>query len=544
MSGVPHQLAKHDVKPFLLLVLLYFLQGVPVGLTFGTVPFLLKSMAKGTTFTQLGVFTMATYPYSMKILWSPIVDSIYSRKTGRRRSWIIPVQFLSGIILWILGTAISKNMVFSGVDDAYHGVNASSSNTASSELSISTLTICFLSLIALCATQDIAVDGWALEILSKESLSYASTAQTVGLNTGYFMSFTIFLAFNSADFMNRYIRAIPKDHGIISLSGYLKFSGALYLFVTVYLLFFTTENPTDAPALPTKKNDEKVDDFIDYNYDTNPAHTSLSGVYRSFFKVLKLPSVQSLMAIHLVSKLAFQCNEGATNLKLLERGFKREDLAVTVLIDFPFEIIFGYYVAKWSANVAYEKKAPMTTNKVVKFLVGEPGTLTPWLWGFLGRLTAAFLANVLIAYFPADGNITHGYFFMVIVQHLLGSFMSTVQFVGICAFHTQIADPAIGGTYMTLLNTLSNLGGTWPRLLILFMIDRFTKHACRYSNKIANATEEERCIAAGGEWLTIKDGYFVTNIFCITVGCLLYFGFIKRRAQQLQRLPQSSWQCR
>ena len=27
---------------------------------------------------------------------------------------------------------------------------------------------------------------------------------------------------------------------------------------------------------------------------------------------------------------------------------------------------------------------------------------------------------------------------------------STVQFIGICAFHTQIADPLIGGTYMTV----------------------------------------------------------------------------------------------
>jgi Acetyl-coenzyme A transporter 1 len=69
---------------------------------------------------------------------------------------------------------------------------------------------------------------------------------------------------------------------------------------------------------------------------------------------------------------------------------------------------------------------------------------------------------------------------------------STVQFVGISAFHTQIADPLIGGTYMTvialfsqeifvaktrvpdachasfqLLNTVSNLGGTWPRYFVL-----------------------------------------------------------------------------
>lgn len=34
---------------------------------------------------------------------------------------------------------------------------------------------------------------------------------------------------------------------------------------------------------------------------------------------------------------------------------------------------------------------------------------------------------------------------------------STVQFVGITAFHTQIADPLIGGTYMTVSHLESPL---------------------------------------------------------------------------------------
>lgn len=62
------------------------------------------------------------------------------------------------------------------------------------------LTFIFVSLIFFAATQDIAVDGWALTLLSHENLSYASTAQTVGLNSGYFLSFTVFLAFNSTEF--------------------------------------------------------------------------------------------------------------------------------------------------------------------------------------------------------------------------------------------------------------------------------------------------------------------------------------------------------
>ena len=37
-------------------------------------------------------------------------------------------------------------------------------------------------------------------LISPENLSYASTCQTIGLNTGLFASFTVFLAFNSEVF--------------------------------------------------------------------------------------------------------------------------------------------------------------------------------------------------------------------------------------------------------------------------------------------------------------------------------------------------------
>jgi hypothetical protein len=50
-------------------------QGVPLGLVFGTLPFVFKSAA--LSYTALGVFSMAGYPYSLKLLWSPIVDSVY-----------------------------------------------------------------------------------------------------------------------------------------------------------------------------------------------------------------------------------------------------------------------------------------------------------------------------------------------------------------------------------------------------------------------------------------------------------------------------------
>ena len=49
-------------------------------------PFLLQANA---SYTQIGIFSLAAYPYSFKLFWSPIVDSVYSLAFGRRKSWIV-----------------------------------------------------------------------------------------------------------------------------------------------------------------------------------------------------------------------------------------------------------------------------------------------------------------------------------------------------------------------------------------------------------------------------------------------------------------------
>ncbi|KAK7207548.1 acetyl-coenzyme A transporter 1 [Myxozyma melibiosi] len=486
------QLPPADLRNFSLLCLLYLLQGIPVGLAMGSVPFLLKSKL---SYGQVGLFSLASYPYSMKLLWSPIVDAIYSRRIGRRKSWIVPIQTVSSIMLLWLGSHVDTLM-----EDA--------------ENHLGFITLVFFTLVFLCATQDVAVDGWALTLLSHANLSYASTAQTIGLNTGYFLSFTVFLAFNSPEFANKYFRSVPGDTGLLSMSTYLTFWGWVYLIMTIALLFGKREEKTRGDARTGK--------------------SGIMDVYSAMWKIGKLSNVQLFVGIHLIAKFGFQANDAVTNLKLLEKGFSKEDLALTVLIDFPFEIIFGYYAAKWS--------------------VGDR-PLRPWLYAFAGRLGCALLAQALVMCFPS-GGVGNGYLLLVILVHVLGSFMSTVQFVSINAFHTQIADPAIGGTYMTTLNTVSNLGGQWPRVLVLFAVDYFTRADCEMDAakstadqldtfvpfSCAKQADRQKCSAIEGAACVMKvDGYYIANLMCVAVGGALFFTVIRKKVEYLQTLPLSKW---
>lgn len=382
------ELPVQDQKNFGLLVLLYFLQGIPMGLAMGSVPFLLKNHM---SYGEIGIFTLAGYPYSLKLLWSPIVDAMWSPSVGRRKSWILPIQIMSGIGMLFLGSRVEEMMTMTGQPGGP---------------TVWSFTGWWFFLVLMCATQDIAVDGWALTLLTPGNVSYASTAQTVGLTAGQFLSYTVFLAFNSADFANKYFRSVPIDEGLMSLGGYLKFWGWGYIAVTIGLALFKREERAH--------NEDGVWD-----------------VYKIMWGVLKLKNVQTIIIVHLIAKIGFQANDGVTNLKLLDKGFGKDNMALTVLIDFPFEIGLGYYAGKWS-----QEHTPMKV----------------WCWAFVGRLVAALFAQFTVAIFPENGVETW-YLLTVIVEHVFSTFMNTVMFVAVSAFHARISDPTIGGTYMTLLAT-------------------------------------------------------------------------------------------
>ena len=67
------------------------------------------------------------------------------------------------------------------------------------------MTAFFFALYFLMATQDIAVDGWALTMLSPPHVEKGSTMNVIGQNLGSFLGFVFFLALNDADTCNTYL---------------------------------------------------------------------------------------------------------------------------------------------------------------------------------------------------------------------------------------------------------------------------------------------------------------------------------------------------
>jgi len=53
----------------------------------------------------------------------------------------------------------------------------------------------------------------------RSNVGHASTCNSVGQTAGYFLGYVLFMALESADFCNTYLRAEPLPQGILTLSG-------------------------------------------------------------------------------------------------------------------------------------------------------------------------------------------------------------------------------------------------------------------------------------------------------------------------------------
>jgi PAT family beta-lactamase induction signal transducer AmpG len=139
-----------------LLLALYFVQGLPFGFQALALPVYLRQ--QGVSLTEIGLVGVLAAPWMLKALWAPLVDRYSLPRLGRRRSWILPMQ--AGLALCCAAAA------------AVGGAN----------LTLLLALVFGMNLFA--ATQDIAVDGLAVDLLTEEELGYGNAAQVVGYKLG------------------------------------------------------------------------------------------------------------------------------------------------------------------------------------------------------------------------------------------------------------------------------------------------------------------------------------------------------------------------
>ena len=81
-----------------------FSSGLPLALTFGTLSYWLAEL--GVSLTAIGLFGLVRASYSLKFLWSPLIDRLPPPiPLGRRRGWGIAIQIALIVAMLALGSA-------------------------------------------------------------------------------------------------------------------------------------------------------------------------------------------------------------------------------------------------------------------------------------------------------------------------------------------------------------------------------------------------------------------------------------------------------
>ena len=145
-------------------VFLFFL-GVNGGLPITLTASLLKALLKdyNISLTNIGILSLITIPYSLKFLWSPVIDILklpfLSKLLGQKKSWLI-----FSLILLIASTISLGN-----IDPSQHiGLFA-----------FTALMISFFS-----ATQDITIDSYRITLLSEKEQGVGVSSAVYGYRVG------------------------------------------------------------------------------------------------------------------------------------------------------------------------------------------------------------------------------------------------------------------------------------------------------------------------------------------------------------------------
>ncbi|KAL4142293.1 hypothetical protein QTP88_004779 [Uroleucon formosanum] len=478
---------KGDWINFFLLLLLYTMQGLPLGIA-SSISVLLQSK-KNVTYKDQALYSISKWPFSLKLLWAPLVDALYVQKFGRRKSWLIPVQYLIGAILIYAASDIENLLPESGNPN------------------IMMLVYIFFVINFLAATQDIAVDGWALTMLKKNNVGYASTCNASGQTLGSMIGSMVLVLFTSEEFCNKYLRSAPEVGGIVSVKHLLYTWGIIFILLTTLIGIF-------------KKEKDNI--YIEDNHEKIKVVQN----YLLLWDILKLPSVRILAILLVTSKIGYAATGHVSTLKLIDAGVSKEDISIIDSVMSGVNIIIPFIIGKYTSG-----PKPMSVFlKIVPFR-------------FLLNIGFAMQIYYTPKLITLDGANTSIYYYPLIVCLLsIEQILSHTMFVALLAFFSRISDPRFGCTYMTLLNTLANLGFMWTSTVALGMIDMLTFKECSMDseNNCSTLDLQDICKARGGDCVLTVNGYYIEMLICTILGIIWYIA-AKNKLKIFQSMNPSHW---
>ena len=253
------------------LSILYFIQGIPQGLVYFALLDWLTSVGFGISDIAI-VMSLASLPWTFKILLGPFVDTLKSSKMGKRKPWIFFSLLISSLVFFV------------------------SSNYISNELSAISIGLSLFTVILFTSILDVATDGLAIDTLNDDERGISNglmwASRTIGVSSA-----AVFASF-----------AINK----IGIRETFLFFGFLNLFFSLFILLIRENNSNQ---LLSFKSTSK----IKFSY--------YQKTIIDLFNISKAPVFILLMSFCLLSNISFGMHYvSISNLYIISNNWDNSNL--------------------------------------------------------------------------------------------------------------------------------------------------------------------------------------------------------------------------
>ena len=367
---------------FGLLTSCYFAQGVPLGLLSVAVPPRLAELGFGVSDVAL-VSTVVTLPWAIKLVGGPFMDRFKFPAMGFRRPWVLVAQ--AGLTLSLIVLAF----VPLGAD-----------------VSLVPLMAAGFLVNAFAATQDVAVDGMAIDILEMDERGRANAFMGFGQSAGS-AAFGALCGYLLAQF--------GLAAGAIACAAML---AIVFVFATV-----VRERPGER-LLPWTEGQA-----------TERAETAKRG-FRSIFtdlvRVLFLPMSLLLVAVEFINRV-------------------RDGIAVAVFPVFAVEQL-GYTTIEYANFTAAVGLASAFAGAMLGFVIDRHGAKRFLLVALVGSAACHLVAGSLPSLWQEPNEV-------LVLAGLIYLFTQLI-FVATIALFMNLCWPRIAATQFAIYMSLANLSRT------------------------------------------------------------------------------------
>jgi PAT family beta-lactamase induction signal transducer AmpG len=280
-------------------VLLSFASGLPLGLVWVAIPDWMRDI--GVDIRVVGLITLAQAPWTFKVLWAPLMDRYVPPFWGRRRGWMAVTQ-IALLALGLMMAGLGQH------PEAIWVVGALA------------MTIAIAA-----ASQDIAIDAYAVEVLRKDEQGAAAGARAAMYRAAYSVAGSIAIS-------------LAARLGWPAVNIFLAL-----LYVPMLAITWRSPEPEVQPA---------------------PPKTLSEAVWQPFLSFITRPQALEILAFVVLYKLSDQLTQSLTRPFLIDMGYSADQRGVVLGIITLITTFGGAIFGSW-----------LTT------LVGLGHSL--WIFGFL-----------------------------------------------------------------------------------------------------------------------------------------------------------------